>query len=68
MDKNALLSKLQSCLLSDTEMADPAQWELYEDPFPPSDFEDDDHDDDFDGDDSDGADNVIEVDIVASVQ
>lgn len=44
-------------------MADPAQWELYEDPFPPSDFEDDDHDDD-----SDGADNGIEVDIVAAVQ
>lgn len=69
MDAADMRSKLESCLLSDEEMSTPHLWSTYDDPFPPSDFEDDDdHDnyDDDDDDDNEASGNGIEVEIIAS--
>lgn len=66
LDQADLRSKLGLCLLTDEEMVDPTKWEMYEDPFPPSDFEDDDHDDD-DDDEEDVSVDGFEIDFVTSV-
>ena len=65
LDHSSLRSKLHSCLLTDKEMIDESQWALFEDPFPPSDFEDDDDHDDDDGDDNNNdVEGGFEADIV----